>query len=428
MLQQLLEILRSSEADAWEITDRQERGWEFYFIRHQLDQHRCKNVESFEVKVYRRFEDGKFLGSAGASVPPDASDAEMRRIVDGLCQDALYVRNPAYTLNQPADIPAEKEEPVDLKAISADFLRAMRSLPETAGEDLNSYEVFVSEIRRHFLSSEGIDVTSVSPSSMVEAVVNARKDGHEIELYRLYRCGTCDAEQLARDLGETLRLGRDKLIAGSTPAVGKADVVFSTDASCEIYDWFISRMSASMVHRGMSDWEIGKPIAEAFRGDRVTVRALRFLPNSSGNARFDAEGAPTRDLTILENGVPVHYFGSRQFSQYLGLEDSFIPGNFEVTGGTAGEEELRSGCFLEVVEFSDFQVDPLNGDLAGEIRLAYWHDGTGAVQPVSGGSISGTLSKLVSDLRCSTESRQYDTLRIPAVTRLFGVTVTGGES
>ena len=425
MLNQLLEILRASGADAWEVTDRKERGWEFYFIRHQLDQNRCKEVETYQVKVYRRFEDGKFLGSAGAPVPPDASEEEMRRIVAGLCQDALYVRNPSYTLNQPADVPAEEESPVNLKAVSEAFLKAMRSLPETDTEDLNSYEIFVSEIRRRFLSSEGIDVTAVYPSSTVEAVVNARRDGREIELYRLYTCGTCDPDQLARDLGETLRLGRDKLVAENTPAEGKADVVFSTDASCEIYNWFIDRMSASMVYRGISDWKIGQPIAGSFSGDKVTVRALRFLPNSSGNARFDEEGAPTRDMTILEDCVPAHFYGSRQFSQYLGLEDSFIPGNFEVTGGTASAEELRTGRFLEVVEFSDFQVDPLNGDMAGEIRLAYWHDGSGSVRPVSGGSVSGTLSELVSGLRCSKESRQYDTLRIPAVTRLQGVTVTG---
>ena len=427
MLNQLLDILRSSGADAWEVTDRKERGWEFYFIRHRLDQNRCKETESFQVKVYRLFEEGKFLGSAGAVIAADASEGEMRRVVSGLCQDALYVRNPAYTLNKPSEGAGagEAETPVDLKAVSENFLKAMRSLPETATEDLNSYEIFVSEISRRFLSSEGIDVTAVYPSSTVEAVVNARKDGHEIELYRLYTCGTCDPDQLARDLGETLQYGRDKLIAGNTPAVGKADVVFSTDASCEIYSWFISRMSSAMVARGMSDWKIGEPVAKEFLGDKVTVRALRFLPNSSENAAFDAEGAPTRDLIVLENGVPAHYYGPRQFSQYLGLEDSFIPGNFEVTGGSASAQELRAGRFLEVVEFSDFQVNPMNGDLGGEIRLAYWHDGEGHVTPVSGGSVSGTLSELVSTLRCSTESRQYNTVRIPAVTRLRDVTITG---
>ena len=132
-----------------------------------------------------------------------------------------------------------------------------------------------------------------------------------------------------------------------------------------------------------------------------------------------------RDLLLMDAGVPAHFHGSRQFSQYLGLEDSFIPNNYEVTGGTHSADELRRGAFLEVVEFSDFQVSPLNGDIAGEIRLAYWHDGTGKVTAVSGGSVSGSVSNLLTAMQFSKESRQYNNMRIPAVTRLNGAIVTG---
>ena len=425
MLNQLIEILRASGADAWEVTDERKTGWEFYFIRHKLDQNRFTDVEEYTVKVYRKIDGGKFLGSAQAGISTTASEEEIRRVVDGLCQDALYVRNPAYTLNKPVNQPPVPQQPVDIKAISRDFLNTLASLPETATEDLNSYEIFVSEVRTRFLNSEGIDVTAVSPSSTVEAVVNARRDGHEIELYRFYRSGACDARQLTHDLSETLRYGRDKLIAGETPALGTADVVLSTDASTEVYHFFIARLSAAAIYRRISSWEIGKPIADNYTGDKVTVRALRELPNSSSNGAYDQEGAPVRDLLLMDAGVPVHFFGSRQFSQYLGLEDSFIPNNYEVTGGTSSADELRRGAFLEVVEFSDFQVDILNGDIAGEIRLAYWHDGSGKVTPVSGGSVSGSVSELLSGMRFSRESRQYNNMRIPAVTRLNGATVTG---
>ena len=220
-LDRLLGILKTSGADAWEVTDVQEKGWEFYLIRHALDQNRVKELESFRVKVYRKFDDS--IGSAGAPVPADADEAEMKRIVAGLYQDAAYVLNPIYTLNKPeagdgAD--AAEAENVDIRAISGDFLKTLSALPETDTEDLNSSEVFVSELRKRFLNSEGIDVTVVCPSSMVEAVVNARKDGHEIELYRMYNCGTCDAEQLTRDLTETMRYGRAGE-SGSDPFHGR---------------------------------------------------------------------------------------------------------------------------------------------------------------------------------------------------------------
>ena len=421
----LIDILRTSGADAWEAADVEEKGWEFYFIRHRLDQNRAKRVRSFDVRAYRRLEDGKYLGSASAKIPADASEEEMRRIVGELCRNAEYVRNPAYTLNPPAAAEnADGRKMADVRAISADFLRALQAVPETETEDLNSYEIFVSEIRRHFMNSEGIDVTEVYPSSMLEAVVNARKEGHEIELYRLYHSGTCDGRQVIRDLSETLSYGRDRLNTVPTPALGQADVVFSTDAAREIYNWFISRMSAALVVRGVSDWKIGQDVQDSVEGDRVTVRAVRELPNSSRNAAYDSEGAPVRDMTLIQDGRAEHYFGSRQFSQYLQLEDSFIAGNFEVTGGSATAEELRQGPCLEIVEFSDFQVDTVTGDLAGEIRLAYWNDGEKRI-PVSGGSVSGSMREYAKTMRFSSASRQFNNYRIPEVTRLKNVTVTG---
>ena len=419
-LNALLNVLKSSAADAWEVTDSTEKGWEFYFIRHSLDQHRVKDVRSFGVKVYKKFDD--CLGSAQATIPADASEAEMCSTVEGLCRDASYVRNPFYTLNRPAvsPAPASEAEPIDLEKISGDFIRALSSVPETETEDLNSYEIFAGAVSRRFLNSEGVDVTDVYPSSMVEAVVNARKDGHEIELYRLFHSGTCDKAQLTQELTEALAYGRDKLITSPTPNLGKADVVFSTDPAKELYLYFIDRLAADMVYRGMSDWKLGDAVAP----ESMTVRAVKTLPNSSRNTAFDGEGAPIRDLTLIGGGKAAAYWGSRQFSQYLGLESSFAASNFAVSGGTESAEDLRSGDFLEVVEFSDFQADAITGDIAGEIRLGYLHQG-GKVTIVSGGSVSGNVKELLSGFRFSKETRQYDTLLIPAVTRLQGATVTG---
>ena len=283
-LDTLLNVLKSSGADAWEVTDKEEKGWEFYFIRHSLDQHRAKSIRTFTVKVYRKFDD--CLGSARAGIPSDASEEEMRRAVEGLCRDASYVRNPAYTLNPPREAETEEDaEEIDLETVSGDFISALASVPETENEDLNSCEIFVSRIRRRFLNSEGIDVTSVYPASMVEAVVNARRDGHEIELYRLLKSGTCDRDQLVRELTEALTYGRDKLIASPTPALEKADVIFSTDPARELYCYFLARLDAGMVYRGMSDCKLGDTVAP----DSLTLRAVRTLPNSSWNTRYDEE-------------------------------------------------------------------------------------------------------------------------------------------
>ena len=424
----IFDLLRTSGADGWTVSDVRRRGWEFYFIRHRLDQNRARDVEHITLTLYRKFSDGEqnFLGSASAELAPTATREEAERLIEQLLSEARLVRNPLYTLNTPRGEAVPAAAAPDLRAISGEALRALRSVEESAAADINSYEIFTDSVERRFVSSTGIDVTEVYPASMAEVVVNARRDGREIELYRMYRSGSCDAAGLKASVEETLRFGCDKLRAQKTPALGKCDVVFSTDDARQIYDYFIDRMGAGMVYQGMSDFEIGKRVCTDEGGDAVTVRALRRLENSSHNGAYDPEGAPVRDVTIIEESVAKNYYGSRMFTQFLGISESFIPGNFAVEGGRAPAAELREGRYLEVVEFSDFQVNPMNGDIAGEIRLGYLHDGD-AVTVVEGGSVSGTMRELAGTMRFSKEQKQYNNYLIPAVTRLQGVSITGAE-
>ena len=116
------------------------------------------------------------------------------------------------------------------------------------------------------------------------------------------------------------------------------------------------------------------------------------------------------------------------FSSYIGITDSFIPGNFTVEGGTCSEEQLRRGTWLETSEFSDFQADPVTGDFFGEIRLAYYHDGEKTI-PVYGGSVSGNLNELLKNMYMSSEMTQVKNALIPSLLRIENVTVSGsGEN
>ena len=67
----------------------------------------------------------------------------------------------------------------------------------------------------------------------------------------------------------------------------------------------------------------------------------------------------------------------------------------------------------------------MTGDIFGELRLGYLHDGKGGVTVITGGSVSGSMFDLYPDMRFSAGQAQYDNMRIPALTRLCGVTLTG---
>ncbi|MBQ7679953.1 MAG: TldD/PmbA family protein [Butyrivibrio sp.] len=414
---------------AWELTCLTEKRWEFYFIRHQLDQNRAVEEHTVTVKLYRAFEeDGqKFLGAATAEIPVTAAEEEIRHTLTDLIYEAGLIRNPAYTLTSEPVADVSHRETPSVSQIAEDFLRTMQEIPETQTEDINSYELFVSEMTRSFCNSNGVAYTETWPSSMLEVVINARTSQPkkmEIELYRMYRSGTCDRKQIAGDISRVMRFGRDRLVAQPTPAGLSLPVIFSTDDAKELYAFFAGRMLADMKYQKISGYEIGEKITERKSGDPLTLEALAALPNSSDDCRVDLEGSLIWDRPLIEADVARNFYGKRQFSQYIGLEKSSYVFNFRVPGGSESAEALRSGDYLELVEFSDFQVDDMSGDIAGEIRLGYLHR-DGDIQIVTGGSVSGSMLEAVSTMAFSRETVQYNRWVIPAVTKLTGLRITG---
>ncbi len=417
MLKIIKEKLRELGCDLWEITEQTVRGWEFYFIRHQLDQNRVTEVRTTQVTLYRPLE-GDLLGSATGEISPTAGEAEVAKTLRDLWFQASLVKNPAYSLH---DAPVMSPEPVEvnLEEISGNFIRTLAEIPETAGEDLNSYEIFVREITRHFQNANGVEYTCRYPSSMAEVIVNARQGDREIELYRAFHSGTCDGKKLAEEIKKAMEYGRDRLRTEPTPQLSGIPVLFSTDDSRAIYEYFIDRTNAALIYRKMSDWTIGTEV-----GCGLSVQGVPELENSSRNDPIDEEGALIRQRYLIRDGKVENIWGGRRFSQYLQVENSSMIHNFIVSGGISSEEELRRGDYLEIVEFSDFQVDPVSGDLAGEIRLGYLHQG-GEVTIVSGGSVSGQMANAIPTMAFSKETEQYDCLVIPRITVLKGLNITG---
>jgi PmbA protein len=422
MLNRILEQIKALGCTIWELKETTTRGWEFYFIRHELDQNRVTEVKTFGVTLYRPLEGG-LLGSASGELSPTASEAEIKKTLSDIYFQASLVKNPAYRLNDKPVVSPELKD-VDVAAIAKEFITAMSQVHETETEDINSYEIFVKEITRHYRNSNGVESTVRYPSSMIEVILNARSGEHEIELYRCFRSGTCDAEKLCRDTEKALRYAKDRLVTEPTPKLNTFDVLFSTSDAVQIYEYFSNKMSADMIFRKLSDWEPGKAIAENMTGDRITMKAVSALENSSSDYPIDEEGAAIRDRVLIRSGVAENIWGHRQFCQYLGAEDSSIARNLVVEGGTRSEEEIRRGDYLEVVEYSSFQVDAMGGDIAGEIRLGYLHQ-NGQVRIVCGGSVTGQMAEVIPTMEFSAETEQYNNFVIPRVTRLKNLKITG---
>ena len=430
-IEELKKVLNESGADNWKIIETVKHGWEFYYIKHELDQNRVTDVKTIEIIVYKNYDNDQYTGLAAATINPSETDEYIKKTVADLVAQSEYVKDRYFDLKESKKANETiSKELAPLADISKEFIRTMDSVNETETEDINSYEIFTSHITKRIITSKGIDVTQTYPSSMLEAVVNARtkEKDHEIELYRAFNLGTCDEKNIKDTLDKAMKYGKDRLCTTKTPALAQIPCLFTTSDSKEIYRYFISNLNTGNIYRKTSKWQKGTPISKDIKGDKVTVKAVKYLENSSTNFDYDVEGTPVRDMTLMKEDVPVSFWGSTKFGYYLDEKDTFMITNSEFSGGTKTEEEIRKGKYLEIVEFSDFQVHPMTGDIFGEIRLAYLHedvDGTDKVTAVSGGSVSGNMSDFIKNMSMTKEQVQYDNYKLPKITRLENVTVSG---
>ena len=115
---------------------------------------------------------------------------------------------------------------------------------------------------------------------------------------------------------------------------------------------------------------------------------------------FDSDGFELADKTIVENGKVTGYYGMNRFAAYLGEKPT---GNLRCVGvnaGTLSDDELEKTTYLECISLSGLQLDLYNDYIGGEIRLAYLHK-DGKTIPVTGISMSGRLSNVLSSIRLS---------------------------
>ena len=414
------------DCDAFELTETVTRGYEFYFIRHNLDQNRYTEIKSYTVNIYKKTKDdnGEYLGKASAELYPTYSEEDIDKVLSDLLFQATLIKNPVFSLNDKPLEEVSRINPSDLKDLSRAFIEMTNEVTETENKDMNSYEIFVKDIEKHFINSNDVEYIRNYPACVFEYVVNARKDGHEVELYRIGDYGSCKKAELKKEIEDTLQFAEDRLVALPTPKLTDIPVVLSTDVQVEIYNYFKEHMNAQYKVMNISDWELNKPICDAFEGDRVTLEAVKYLPDSSYNFDVDTEGAFINDRFLLKDGVPQAFYGSKQFSDYLGIENSSNVYNVIVTGGSKSVDELKQGDYLEIVEFSDFQVSAIGGDIAGEIRLGYLHK-DGKTTIVTGGSVSGNMVDAAKKMEFSKEQTQYNNFKIPSITKLYGTTITG---
>ncbi|MDE7248584.1 MAG: hypothetical protein K2N82_01585, partial [Lachnospiraceae bacterium] len=423
--------LKKSGVELYQITETKQEKAELYFIRKSLDMQRLGDIRQAEVVVYKEFWEGDMhmMGTAAVQVQNSYTEEMMEELFRDALYAAGFVKNKYYELyagkdDSQGEIPEADRCPADktladksLTEIAQSFAEALFAEDQETDVFLNSAEIFALKTTCHIINSKGVDVSYCKSRVQGEFVVQCT-EGQDVETYQHFAYVNCDTKPLRNKVRETLRMTRDRAKAVSAPPAGEYRVILSGPYVREIFDYYVNRSAASMIYMKYSTFQIGCNVqGGTAQKDNIHLTLKATVP-------YSAEGIPMKDRELIQDGHLLMIHGNNRFAYYLNLEPTGNYESYKVPAGNVTLDEMRQGAYLEVVNFSDFQMDSFSGHFGGEIRLAYLCDGEKRI-PVTGGSINGNILEAQKSLVFSSQIQTEESFEGPLAVCMEKIQVAG---
>lgn len=423
-MDKLINILKSSNVADYQIVQKETISHQAFFVEQKLDQHRINSVTHTTLTIYVDNEDKTKRGSSTKEIYQDETEDDIRQDIENMKFNALLAMNPYYPLVENQKHFEEKSK-IDLLDSLKNVIKAIQSIKNTETEKINSYEIFVNQNYIHILNSQNVDITYNQADEMVEIVINSLNKEHEVEVYHMIETGADQTtEEIRNDILEVFKKANDRSKAMPTKKAEKVHVLLSGSDLKEFFNYFVDKINTQLIYSGNSCTKLHDQIQQGDDTDKISLKAVAKLLYSSLNVPYSREGTEASDFMILDNGKYVNYTGSQIYAHYLGLKNVPFAANYQVSGGSKTIEQMKKQPYLEIVQFSSFQVDIITGDFGGEFRLAYYYDGA-TVKPVTAGSITVNMNDILNHMYLSKETKQYNNWIIPQTIELFDVDVAG---
>ncbi len=424
MIDKIVETLHVTGVENWKLIEKKVRSKELFFIKDILDMNRAKDVTKYELTVYKKIEENgtEYLGSSTVLIHPTMSNEEIRKTIESALFAAGFVKNEPYPLVK--SIKKDLRKPSNAFNKTNDVTKAIFSSTNSSKSWINSAEVFLNMESIRILNSNDLDVAFDHKGLEIEFITTCKGEREEIELYWNLKTSDLSAENISSKVSEALSITADRAIAHPTPKVKDIPVILDEVGTKEFLKYFLEKSSAMRIYEHMSNAKIGDKIQGEFKGDPITLYIDPTINGSYFSQPFDEDGLELRKVKIMDKGTLVSYWGNTRFSHYLGIKPTGNATNFVVETGQKNLDDLRSGKYIELKTFSDFQMNALTGDFAGEIRLGWYCDGKERI-PITGGSISGNIKDVLENIELSKETIQDGNYFGPRALKIYGAKIAG---
>ncbi len=416
MLNKIVEALKGrSDLAGWTVRHLRDHGAQVYAVPERIEAQRLANVERYRIDVLRQTTgaEGKpAVGSGDVTVLPGE---DIKAAIEKAVLTAGLVANPVYTLPAPAPIPDVPLVDADLQknpsAVTKDLMERIRAAASrNSSIQLTAAECFGEIHTTHLVNSRGVDAEQESTSLELEFTLHGRRGESDVETFTERSRRRVSDFHLEEEIEQRTRHTLD-LFETTTPAVWQGPVVLRNEvlamfmAGDNLLGGVLQNLgSAASKYAKVSSWEIGKSVFRGeVKGEPLTVWANRCLPFGTGSNRFDDEGLPARRVELIRENQLVTFAASQRYADYLNLPATGAFGSVELPPGQTAASALLAEPYIEIIQFSWFNPDPITGDFATEIRLGYLVR-NGTRKPFRGGQLVGNYLDALADVHWSAET------------------------
>jgi PmbA protein len=432
MLQQLIDILKTmTSIDAYHILERKTSSHELFYIKENIDMNRFKDVHFYNVTLYKDFEENlkKFRGSSTTIISPAMNESEMVEVLEDAALAASFVKNPYYPLISKTENkvvkPTSNLRSKLLERFIPEFTQALFKGNDSKKLGLNSAELFLNKNQLRILNSQGLDVSYDHYDVNLEFITHWTEKNEAVESYNNLKFSDFEPELISQQVENSILYSKEKATARPTPSLEKFNVLLTGKPVITFFDYYMFQSNSRSVYQEISTFKLEDAIqGHQIKGDLVTITLDPTLEGSTFSKPFDTDGLPLEKTRIIENGILKKYWGQSRFGHYLNIEPTGDIRNLIISPGSRSIETMKAEPYLELLEFSDFQMDSLTGDFAGEIRIGRYYDGH-ETYPVTTGSISGNIKDVQEEMYLSKECFQDNHYYGPKSLQLLTVNVAG---
>lgn len=401
-------ILSNKEVSGYRINEIKSESFQLFFVHKNLETIRNNDTKMVEVTIYVKH-DGA-IGDSNFKVYTAYSEEEIKEKVNQAVEKAKLVSNELFELPKKEEAKYASDsnfENYSLEELAKKTSEAVYKADSYKNGSINALEIFITKNIKSVKNSLGLDKSEVTYDAMIEAIPTWNGKRESVELYEQYHFNEFDSEKITAEIDDKMMAVKARYEAIKPEAVLNANVLLRPEEMSTLLSRILIDLNYRVVYFKANKNTVGANIQEGANGDLLTITGVARVKGAVESSYFDYDGTTLKDTLIIENGIAKTYWGGMRYAQYLNMEPTGNLSIYKLNPGLKGVEELKKEPYLEVVSMSGIQVDLLSDYIGGEVRLGYYYDGE-KVTPVTGISISGSLSVVLKNMYLSKEMDQKD--------------------